>query len=231
MLISDSSIAIYTGGCFPPTSLARLDTGTVLPVSQLSIGDQVLSMDTNGRLEYSEVFMFLDRERSAQAAFYTIHTNNRRNISLTPSHLIFAGSSPYLNPKEAQPIFAQDVVEGQYVYTVAESSNTVEISRVTRISVRTEVGYYAPLTKHGTIVVDDVVASCYARISSQTIAHLSFAPVRMLKYISQLLWEHDTSWHLLLDGSHDQEGGVHWYARFLQRIAQYIIPESKWYRL
>ena len=175
--------------------------------------------------------MFLDRELSAQAAFYTIHTDNGRNISLTPSHLIYAGSPPYLRSKEVQPIFARDVVEGQYVYTVPEGSNAVEISRVTRIGVRTEFGYYAPLTKHGTIVVDDVVASCYARINSQTIAHLSFAPVRMLKYISQLLWEHDTSWHLLLDSSHDQDGGVHWYARFLQKIAQYIIPESKWYGL
>ena len=175
--------------------------------------------------------MFLDREVSAQAAFYTIHTDNGCNISLTPSHLIFAGNWPYSSSKEVQPIFAKDVVEGQYVYKVAESSNTVEISKVMRISVRTEVGYHAPLTKHGTIILDDVVASCYARINSQTIAHLSFAPVRMLKYISQLLWEHDTSRHLLLDSSHDQDGGVHWYARFLQKLAQYIIPESKWYRL
>ena len=211
-------------------SLARLETGVVIPLSDLTVGDQVLTMDASGRLVYSEVLMFLDRDRSSQAAFYTIHTDNGHNISLTPSHMIYVGNSRDLNPNEVQPIFAKDVVEGQYVYTVAES-HVVEISQVSRISMRTEVGYHAPLTKHGTIVVDDVITSCYARINSQTIAHLSFAPVRMLRYISELLWKHDTSWHLLFDSSHQTDGGVHWYAKLLQSIAHYVIPDNKLYQL
>ena len=231
-LFLDSSIAIYTGGCFPPTSLALLDSGISMPLSRLSVGDQVLTMGAGGHLEYSEVLMFLDRDLSAQAAFYTIHTDNGNNISLTPSHMIYVGNSRDLSPDELQPIYAKDVVKGQYVYTVVDSveNHVIEVSQVTRISMRTEVGYFAPLTRHGTIIIDNVIASCYARIDSQTIAHLSFAPVRMLKYFSQLLCEHQKSWHLLF-GNSNENGGVHWYAGFLQTIAYYVIPNSHWYQV
>ncbi len=242
---SDSSMAIYTGGCFPPTSLAQLHTGVSVTMAELTVGDHVLTMDADGRLEYSEVLMFLDRDWSTRVAYFSLHTDNGRNISLTPSHLIYAGNSRDVNARPERPVFAKDVVSGQYVFTVNSDSHEVQVSQVTRVEVRTESGYVAPLTKHGTIVVDDVVASCYARVKSQTIAHAAFWPVRALRDFSQLHWwswkvedkqealetnhTYPTSWHPFATSNLD--GGVHWYAQVLQNIAHYVIPESQWFYL
>ncbi len=192
-------------------------------------------MNHDGELEYSEVLMFLDRDQSATVAFYTLHTTGGRNVTLTPSHLIHVADSRDTHQNKATPVFAQDVRVGQYIFTRStdsHDSHMIQISQVARISMRTVRGYYAPLTKHGTIVVDDVIASCYARINSQTIAHFAFAPVRMLKYISEMLLDNEHP-HIdfLLDRNYNQHGGVHWYAGWLQRIADVIIPDYQWFKL
>ncbi len=227
-------MAIYTGGCFPESSRVRLEAGGSAALSELRAGDRVLALGAGGAPVFSEVLLFLDRDADASVAFYRLHTDAGVNISLTPSHLIHAAESRDLSPHQVAPVFARDVREGQYVYVARGETQGVQVARVTRVEVRTEPGYVAPLTKHGTIVVDDVIASCYARISSQTIAHASFAPVRMLRDLSQLLWEPvdvmTSSWRSWFSGS-NQDGGVHWYASALERAADFIIPQSHWFQL
>ena len=72
--------------------------------------------------------------------------------------------------------------------------------RVVGVSAVTQRGVLAPLTEEGTLVVDQVVVSCYAVIDDQTIAHWAFAPVRLLNNVHKSLihfwraiswWNHD----------------------------------------
>ena len=63
-----------------------------------------------------------------------------------------------------------------------------EFDEITKIDFINREGIYAPLTREGNIVVNSVVASCYAVISDQDLAHLSFAPVRWFSYMHEWLF-------------------------------------------
>jgi len=49
------------------------------------------------------------------------------------------------------------------------------------VSIRevTKKGYSTPLTASGSIVVGDVLASCYASYGNHEVAHLFFSPLRI----------------------------------------------------
>lgn len=64
---------------------------------------------------------------------------------------------------------------------------TIRFDQIVSVNYVTRKGIYAPLTREGNIVVNSVVASCYAVISDHELAHMSFAPVRWLSYLSEFL--------------------------------------------
>ncbi|MGH0180226.1 UNVERIFIED_CONTAM: hypothetical protein FKN15_003632 [Acipenser sinensis] len=67
-------------------------------------------------------------------------------------------------------------------------------------------GAYAPLTQEGTLLVDGVLASCYALNCNQPLAHLSFAPYRAFHALRSYLTQ--------LGGSQEVgefQVGMHWY--------------------
>lgn len=65
---------------------------------------------------------------------------------------------------------------------------TVKFDQIVSVNFVTRSGRFAPLTREGNIVVNSVVASCYAVISDHDMAHLSFAPVRWLSYLHEWLF-------------------------------------------
>ena len=97
-------------------------------------------------------------------------------------------------------------------------------ARVLKVETKVQTGVYAPLTSEGNLVVDDVLVSCYAVIDSQTIAHISFAPLRlwykMLEFIPSMISYDDSN---MFD-----KNGIHWYAHDLYSLAQKIIPSKLW---
>lgn len=60
--------------------------------------------------------------------------------------------------------------------------------QITSINFVTKDGIYAPLTREGNIIVNSVVASCYAVINDHDMAHMSFAPVRWFSYLKEWLF-------------------------------------------
>jgi len=62
-------------------------------MAELEIGDEVLSITSNGKLVYSPVIAFLAKVPSRVTEFVTIETQDGNTLSLTPSHLVFRNSS------------------------------------------------------------------------------------------------------------------------------------------
>ena len=49
-------------------------------------------------------------------------------------------------------------------------------------------GAYTPLTREGNIIVDEVLASCYASSADHQLAHFATAPIRWFPDIIQMVF-------------------------------------------
>nr|APD15679.1 hedgehog [Acanthochitona crinita] len=223
---SDSSAVVKIGGCFPGQGLVLSEREGWKTMASLGVGERVLSVDSHGRRVFSPVLSFLHKDSSEQVLFYTLHLEDKK-ITLTGKHLIFIhseNSTRNLATNNYRAVFAEKVVEGDFVYVIdSENHNSrPSPSRVTHVSVETLRGVYAPLTATGTIVVDGVVASCYAYTENVALAHFGFAPMRLL---------HDISSYLPFDlwTQKSPADGFHWYARILYSLGEIVLSDDVLY--
>ncbi|KAI5103789.1 sonic hedgehog protein A precursor, partial [Silurus meridionalis] len=215
---AENSVAAKSGGCFPASARVRLKGGAMKEVKDLKVGDEVLAADESGNLVYSPFLMFADRDGARRRTFRVIETKSpRTRISLTEAHLLFTAQNFTLTET-----FAGDVEPGQEVMIVEEggAGQRIRAVRVDRIYEEAREGWFAPLTGHGTIVVDDVLTSCYAAVRNQKLAHLAFAPVRLVHKVAPFLFHGSL-----------QDDGVHWYADILYRIGTRILGQGAFHPL
>ena len=100
-------------------------------------------------------------------------------------------------------------------------------SRVVAVEAEARRGVYAPLTAAGNLVVDGVLASCYALVDSQAVAHAAFAPVRWWEGAKQSFNSIGESTPKVLAGDSkpkEQFVGVHWYAKWLYGLGELLLP-------
>ncbi|XP_076158606.1 indian hedgehog B protein-like [Alosa pseudoharengus] len=220
---SENSLAAKTGGCFPGASRVTLEDGSQRLMRDLRPGDHILAStesDGSGRLLYSPVLTFLHRDPATRKHFHVITTESGARLSLTPAHLLFASDGPCNRTRttmgdDVRTVFASEVQPGACVVVVTsdlQPGGGVELSRVVGVRVWEDRGVFAPLTEHGTLVVDGVLASCYAVVEHQGLAHWAFGPLRALLHWTGPDW--------------NQASGLHWYARALHWIGTVVLDST-----
>uniref|UniRef100_A0A3Q3WC48 Hedgehog protein n=1 Tax=Mola mola TaxID=94237 RepID=A0A3Q3WC48_MOLML len=215
---SEHSVAAKTGGCFSGNAQVILKGGATKQMSDLRPGDQVLASSTtdgHGPLVYSPVLSFLDRQPNVTKIFYTIGTSTGQNISLTAAHLIFVSDCTGLRGLKRDEraygiVFASEVRPGQCVLTPqGKEGSQATLSAVTFVEAHRSTGLYAPLTQHGSIVVNGVLASCYAAVDNHHLAHWVLAPLRFF--------------YSLMGPSELQTDGLLWYPWLLQKLGRILL--------
>ena len=83
------------------------------------------------------------------------------------------------------------------------SNTSTYTTKITGITIETRQGAVAPLTDEGSFMVNNILASCYAKINDAKLAHIVFMPYR---YIATFLSFHARQ-HLL-----------DWYVNFLREF-------------
>lgn len=174
-------------------------------------------MDGAGRPTYSDFLAFLDKEPRALTSFHVIETREPpRRLALTPTHLLFVAENASAPTARFRPTFASHVRPGHFVL-VAVGGGGLQPAEVVGVRDRRDVGAYAPLTRHGTLVVDGVVASCFALVQEQHLAQLAFWPLRL--------------YHSLVGWPGVQGDGVHWYSGLLYRLGRLLLPPDSFHPL
>lgn len=137
--------------------------------------------------------------------------------------------------------FAERVAVGDRVLVPGATKHDRQAGAVLDTVVDVELvlrrGVFAPLTRAGTVVVDDVVASCYAVIDSQRAAHWAFAPLRawfnlrdavhrLALLVSRPTADPDAVSSSRTPAAEPQPQGVHWYADALYALARNVLPST-----
>ena len=174
--------------------------------------------------------------------------NNERIVSPKFITSDAPGALTFASRATRRTTFAKDVRVGDRVYTLDAATQTLVEDVVVRVSTSVERGTYAPLTSEGNIVVDGTLASCYAVVNSQTLAHSAFAPVRWYYQLKSAFAPPtapaetiipqqraatnsnagpmpSTSNSTTVTRAVDADQGVHWYARSLYSFAKYVLPK------
>ncbi|XP_060638566.2 sonic hedgehog protein [Anolis sagrei] len=227
---AENSVAAKSGGCFPGTAWVNLEQGGTKLVRDLHPGDRVLAADLQGRLLYSDFLAFLDQEEPPiRKLFYVIETRSpRTRLLLTAAHLLFVASTQN-NHSQPQPIFASRVQPGQRIYVLGHGGRTLLPAAVHRVSLKEEAsGAYAPLTAQGTILINQVLASCYAVIEEHSWAHWAFAPFRVAHALLAMLYPAGLSSPALFPATapEDAPGGVHWYSHLLYHLGLWLLDSE-----
>ncbi|XP_076650723.1 hedgehog signaling protein [Halictus rubicundus] len=229
---SESSSAAKSGGCFPGRSLVRTSDGLSKRLDQVRLGDRIAALDSRGDIVYSEVIAFLDRSLTERRQFVRLTTESGRVLTLTPAHLV---------PVEGRsPMFAGRVQPGDKIL-VRDPADENEVEhrlrwdKVVDSRLVLEEGIYAPLTTEGTLLVDDVVASCYAFIDNQNWAHMAFMPYRVWSsvksfFVRRLTLEDTRQPDVRQNDLGTTPEGIHWYASFLYWVSSYVTPTRMIYQ-
>lgn len=220
---SEHSVAAKTGGCFPGNAQVSLRDGRTKLMQDVRPGDQVLASSTadgQGPLLYSPVLSFLDRQPNVTKTFYVIGTDGGVSIALTAAHLIFVSDCNGVFEKwgnaTLRMVFASDVRPGQCVVT-SQGRRESELALVTSVKEQRRSGLYAPLTQHGSIMVNSVLVSCYAAINSPQLAHWVLAPLRLV--------------YSFITPAQPQSDGLHWYPQILQWLGRMFLDAKHFHPL
>ncbi|KAF5276232.1 hypothetical protein FQR65_LT04037 [Abscondita terminalis] len=225
---SESSDAAKYGGCFSGENTIRTSDGSIKKLSELMLGDKVLAMDyAINELVYSEVIMFLDWNPNEKNAFLEINLESGRTLTVTRSHLVIR---EILNSSSSETVYAESLTLGDNLIVHSRDGNKFQ-DKVINVKPVFRTGVYAPLTTVGTVIVNDIVVSCYAVVHSHYLAHVVFAPFRftntienyLLKFWQTIAYEEAPSSPSNMPKLNYTKG-VHWYAKLLYEVANNFIP-------
>ena len=176
--------------CFPSGAVVKVQNkdGEVKQkkMANLDVGDEVMGWDEKrNRTVFTKVIMFAHLAPDAvDVEYLKITLEDGNEITPSGNHLVMVG-------KQKKAILARKVKPGDILSSV-DKNQEISPKKVLTVENVIEQGIFCPITLSGNVIVDNVLASCYAsvedhvllkglvKISAQNMAHLGLMPMRAL---------------------------------------------------
>ena len=131
--------------------------------------------------------------------------SNSTSLTLTGSHVLFRESST----GSLESVFASQLVEGDRLVRPNMEGKLAFDEVLSLQTVPEEIGYWAPLTQDGTLLVNGLLASCYASFPH----HESQLAYALVKTLPTLLLDNEVSQH---------EDGVRHVVTLVKKIGEFV---------
>jgi len=162
------------GGCFALDTLVTLESGARVPLSETTLGDRILCCGSDGRMKYSELYLFMDYATEKTVEYrhirFTKPDGTKGGLYVTPDHHVFVNNTIDF----AQNLSSTSIV--QIFYEGALVSATVD-----DVSTEWRQGFVSVLTWSGTIIANDVLCSCFCEVPPspgiQVLGRMAFVPL------------------------------------------------------
>lgn len=155
------------GSCFPSNATIELQSGKVIRMDELHIGDRVRVSE----FKFSDVYMFSHRDETSAPSVYLRVTAGEVSVVMTEGHYL------HVKRKSSNPILVQalHVVVG----------DNVELGSglwkpVTDVSTVSAQGLFNPHTIDGSIVVDGIRTSTFTNAIAFRTSQALLSPIRAL---------------------------------------------------
>lgn len=193
-------------GCFSGTTRVYREDVSVIMMRDVRIGDRLLTAEST----YSPVVAFLDRKESGATVNYLRILTDHSVLEITPTHwVLMRRENDFDLPTYIQSFKLRP---GDSVFVLDNnSSGTIKEMRVIRIDGSIKLSdAYAPLTMAGTLIVDDILVSCYAEYEYHSLIHLIMLPFRLWYSVINYSYETQTFTPTLDSWSKPLNFSMHW---------------------
>lgn len=143
--------------CFSGSDTVTLDTGAFKALSEVTVGDRVLSANAHGEFSYSEVVFLPHGSNDEEATFVEIATASGKQLKATKMHL--------MQTCDGSLAYAGSLKTGSCLRTIDGDE------MISTLSITVAKGIYTAVTKNEFLVVGGVVVSPFAVAHSITHAY------------------------------------------------------------
>ncbi|CAF3478283.1 unnamed protein product [Adineta steineri] len=199
--------------CFSNDSIVQLTNGEYKHISLIKPGDKLLTIEKSF-IKSTEMIMMLHKSKLEKALFYTFRTKSGHQISLTENHLVpikshFNNNEKYIPAKEIQ--------KGDLLFILL-NNRTIKYSPIICKTIEIKQAYYAPLTIKGTLLINNILSSCFANVKNHNLAQISMFPLRFYYTFLKLF-------HLKYLFNNENED-INWFIKLIFYSARYFFPQT-----
>jgi len=154
----------------------------LVQIDQLKFGDKIKTIK-HGKMALTKFIGYGHSDKSFKTDFIIVKSASTE-LEITNDHLI-----PINKTNKLEFVPARQLEIGNEIF-VKSLDQEYKFEKIISLETIKGEGIYAPMTESGTLLVNNVFASCFANVYSQNKAQMVLAPIRALFKLQDSEFDH-----------------------------------------